>query len=956
MSTGPGNPLLYVLDAHALIFQVFHAIGAMTSPAGLPTNALFGFARYVFNLRGKRPEYLLVAFDRSEKTFRDDLYPAYKANRGPMPDDLTPQIPLIQQLLDAMRVPVLSHAGFEADDVIATLATQAAGRGIDVFICTSDKDARQLISDRVKVFNLRKNEILDRAGLLQDWGVTPEQVIDYQALVGDAVDNVPGVPGIGPKGAAELLQKYQTLDNLLEHIDEVSGVKRKENLRAARATVPLSRQLVKLRLDVPLEFDWEGWRLQDWDAARLLKLFEEWGFRRFYDEVLTTAPHLARTSRSKRTPKAAKAVQSAQGDLFAPEQVPVEGAAAPVAEADGRAKDWVATYHLVNTEEAFAALVAQLRRQPCFAIDLETTSLEPHDAEIVGLSFCWQAGEAYYVAVRGPEGEPVLDVGRVLTALKPILEAELPAKINQNIKYDSEVLRQQGTRLAGIQGDPMLAHYLLHASERGHSIEVLARDYLHHQVIPITDLIGPRGKKQIRMDQVATARVAEYAGEDADVAWRLHGLLHPELVQKNLERLYADLEIPLIDVLADMEFTGVRLDVPRLKQLSAQFTAELHTLEQAIHQQAGHEFNIASLKQLRTVLFDELKLPVKRRTGIKGEPSTDQQTLEELAKVHELPRLLVTHRKLAKLLNTYVETLPELVHPKTGRLHASFNQAVAATGRLSASEPNLQNIPIRSEQGEQIRQAFVPEPGWLLLTADYSQIELRLLAHFSGDAALRQAFQEERDIHGQVAAQVFAVPEAEVTPTMRRLAKTVNFGVIYGISAFGLAERLEVSQEEAGKFIDAYFAGYPQVLAYQQDLLRKCKEQGYVSTLLGRRRKFDGEAENNIRLDSSYQRRNQMEREALNMEIQGTAADLIKVAMLNVHRRLKAEQRRARLLLQIHDELVLEVPPEEVDAVARLVTEEMTGALAERLTVPLRVDLGVGPNWLDVKPLAANAA
>ncbi len=960
MSTGP-RQTLYVLDAHALIFQVFHAVGPMSSPSGLPTNALFGFARYVLTLRGKKPDYLLVAFDRSEKTFRDDLYPAYKANRGPMPDDLAPQIPLIHQLLEGLRVPVLSAAGFEADDVIATVAARAAAKDIDVFICTSDKDARQLISDRIKVYNLRKGEILDRDGLLRDWGVTPEQVIDYQALVGDSVDNIPGVPGIGPKTAAELLQKFGTLDNLLAHLDEVSGTKRRENLLAARATVPLGRQLVTLRTDVPLNIDWAAWRLQEWDAPRLLQLFEEWNFRRFHDEVLASAPHLAKTSRTtRRAGKTAQAGQSAQGELFPDEgeATAVAVAVAPdAAAANGQAEQWESAYHLVNTEEEFADLLAKLRQQPCFAVDLETTSLEPHAAELVGLSFCWRPGEAYYVAVRGPEGEAVLDAGRVLAALRPLLESPAVGKINQNIKYDTQVLRQQGVRLSGIQGDPMVAHYLLHASERGHSIDVLARDYLHHQVIPITDLIGPRGKKQLRMDQVATARVAEYASEDADVAWRLADLLHKKLTEYHLEKLYSDLEVPLIDVLAEMEFTGIRLDVSRLQQLSTQFAQELQALEQSIHQLAGHDFNIASLKQLRTVLFVEQKLPVKRRTGIKGEPSTDQQTLEELAaEGHELPRLLVTHRKVAKLKGTYVDTLPELVNPKTGRLHASFNQAVTSTGRLSSSEPNLQNIPIRSEQGEQIRQAFVPEPGWLLLTADYSQIELRLLAHFSGDDALRQAFAEERDIHAQVAAQIYHVPLAEVNALMRRMAKTVNFGVIYGISAFGLGERLEMSQEHAAKFIEAYFAGYPKVLAYQQELLKKCKQQGYVSTLLGRRRYFDVKAENGIRVDSSYQRRNQMEREALNMEIQGTAADLIKMAMLNVQRRLQRERRRARLLLQIHDELVFEVPPDEVEIIAKLVTEEMTGALADKLTVPLRVDVGVGPNWLDVQPLVEKAA
>jgi DNA polymerase-1 len=624
---------------------------------------------------------------------------------------------------------------------------------------------------------------------------------------------------------------------------------------------------------------------------------------------------------------------------------------------------WNAAYHLVNTPDKFERFLASLHKQSRIAVDLGATDPAPRRAEIIGYAFAWRDGEAWYVAVRGPEGEAVLDPAATLARLKPVLENPAVAKANQNIKYDLQVLRQHGVIVAGVAGDPMIADYLLHAGERSHNMEVLADKHLHHQVTPITELIG-KGKKQLAMDQVAVTKMAAYAGEDADVAWRLCNVLEPLLEEQEWKRrgpaaappprgglyLYEDLEVPLIEVLAELEFNGIRLDVPLLTRMGEDMAGQLVRLEKEIHGIAGREFNIASLKQLRQVMFDDLKLPTKRKTNITGEASTDQETLEWLARDgHELPQKLVAHRQLAKLKGTYVDALPLLVNPRTGRLHASFNQTVAATGRLSSSDPNLQNIPIRSEQGGQIRQAFLPEEGWTLLTADYSQIELRLLAHFSGDEEMRKAFAEDRDIHAKVAMQIFGVPEQEVTADMRRAAKTVNFGVIYGISAFGLAQRLEMDKEEAARFIDAYFAGYPKVLAYQDRLLEQCRRQGYVSTILGRRRAING-----IRPRSTFRQRNQPEREAINMEIQGSAADLIKVAMVNIYRRLKKERCRARMLLQIHDELVFEAPPGEAQETAALVRQEMTAALHAQLQVPLKVDVGLGPNWLDPEEWHAN--
>jgi DNA polymerase I len=936
MSSSAAKGTLYLIDAHSLIFQVFHAIPEMTSPSGLPTNALFGFTRDLLFLRThKRPEYLLCAFDRAEPTFRDRLYPAYKANRSPIPPDLCAQVPLIQDVLGAMRLPVLSVSGYEADDVIATLSKAAAARGLEVFICTSDKDCRQLLDDRVRMYNLRKHLAFDRAALMDDWGVTPEQVVDLQSLVGDSVDNVPGVPGIGVKTAAKLLQEFGTLDNLLANLDKVAGKKR-ENIEAARDKIQLSRDLVRLDTNVPLELDWDGWRVGDWDAPRLLQLFRDFGFRGFADQV--RAEQLATTGAA---PAPEPELESVQGELFPFGMNVADGEAEPAPAAKAVKKG---NYHLVNTPKAFKSFLAQLRKQKRIALDLETTGLEPRRADPVGYSFCWQPGEAWYVAVRGPEGEPVLDPDDTLEQLRKALEDPKVAKVNQNIKYDLLVLRAQGVALAGVVGDSMLADYLLHAGERSHNLEDLAGRYLNYKVTPITDLIG-KGKAQIRMDQVALAKIADYSGEDSDMAWQLCERLEPDVRSAGLGKLYDELEVPLIEVLAELEYNGIRLDLPLLARLSEDMDRQLKGIEVEIHQLAGHPFNIASPKQLRTVLFDELKLPAQKKTGITGEPSTDQESLERLAPLHPLPRKIVEHRQIAKLKGTYVDALPALVNPATGRVHASFNQTVAATGRLSSSDPNLQNVPVRTEQGRQIRQAFLPAEGWTLLTADYSQIELRLLAHFTGDDELLRAFAEDRDVHTAVAAQIHTVPESEVTSAMRRVAKTVNFGVIYGISAHGLAVRLGISRDEAGKFIDAYFRRYPKVLEYQQRLLDNCRRDRYVGTILGRRREITG-----IRSDSTYQQRNQPEREAINMEIQGSAADLIKLAMLNLYRRLKREGRRAQLLLQIHDELVLETSPDELDAAAALVEEEMTRPVEKALglRVPLKVDLAAGPNWLDV--------
>lgn len=960
MSAECERKTLYLVDAFSLIFQVFHAIPEMTSPSGLPTNALFGFTKDMLFLRNeKKPTHLVVCFDAPGKTFRDSIAPDYKANRGPMPDDLQLQVPMILEMLAGMRIPVLSLEGYEADDLIATVAVAGADNGFEVYICSSDKDCRQLLSDRIKVFSLRKREIFDAESLQKEWGIGPEQVIDYQTLVGDSVDNVRGADGVGPKTAAKYLQDYGTLQNLIAHVNDLKG-KKKENILAFIPRMDVSRKLVTLERSVPIELKWDEWHIHPWDGPKLLDLFRTWGFRGFADQVratITDAP-------------AESASHIIQGNLF-------DGEAGPVGAVDAP-NDWPHEYHLVNNKKSFKDLVEELREQKRFAIDLETTSLQPHDAEIVGIALCWKPGEAWYLALRGPAGEPVLDATEVLGQLKPILIDPNIGKVNQNIKYDWQVLLRSGIAMKGIVGDSMVADYLLHAGTRNHNLDALAMDHLGHRNISITELIGT-GKKQIRMDQVPTAKVAEYAGEDADVAWRLCEKLEPMLIESSFKRpgeghrpdavrgkssahiaegqppetyLYDDLEIPLIEVLATMEFTGIRLDVPLLERISQEMQANLSRLEETIYALAGRQFNVNSVPQLRDILFTQMKFKPIKKTGIGGESSTDQETLESLARQDnpyaDFPRKLLDHRRISKLKGTYVDALPALVHPHTGRIHASFNQTVAATGRLSSSDPNLQNIPIRSEMGGQIRKAFLPETGWQLLTADYSQIELRFLAHFSGDRALQQAFAEDRDIHAMVAAEIFNVTPNHVTEAMRRAAKTVNFGVIYGISASGLAARLNISVQEGANFIDAYFKKYPLVQEYQENLLAACRETGYVKTILGRRRRIEG-----VRTTTSHKNRNQPEREAINMQIQGSAADLIKIAMLNIHRRLHAERRQSRMLLQIHDELVFETPPVEQEDLVALVHDEMTQALMDRLQVPLRVDLNVGPNWHDTHELGS---
>lgn len=962
---------LYLLDAHGLIFQMFHGIGPMSAPDGRPTNAVFGVTRSLMTLYDRGADYLIATLDPPGPTFRDKLDPEYKAHRDPPPPDLLLQEPMIHLIMEAMRIPFLILPGFEADDVMATVAKEGAARGLDVFVCSSDKDLRQVLSDKVKILNLRKGEQLDAAGLMTDWGVRPEQVIDFQSLVGDSVDNVPGVPGVGPKTAAKWLQQFGTLDSIIAHADEVAGgPKTKAALKEAIANgkLALSKQLVSLDTKVPMPLEWDNWKRRDWDGQRLLELFHEFGFRTFADrvrktlttsgikknmELLTTIgeavkPSVVDTERPTPldTRPPSKRSQPSGPSLF--DTLNEEPGTDFAFGANATADDWdYSGYKLIDTPELFAEFLANLKQQSRFVFDLETTGLDPFLSDIVGIAFCWKQGEAYYLPLRAPVEDKKLDPKTTLKALAPVFADPKIAKVNQNIKFDLLCLEANGIIVANVAGDSMIAHYLLHAGARSHGLDELTREFLKHENISISELIG-KGKKQITMDRVPTAKIGKYAAEDADTAFRLAAILEPQLDTEGLRSLYDKLEIPLIRVLAEIETNGIRLDVPFLQKLGTEMGVELAGIERTIHDLAGREFNINSLKQLQTVLFEDMKLPVQKRTGVKGEPSTDQESLERLAALgHELPKKLIEYRQTTKLKGTYVDVLPTLVNPKTGRIHTSFNQTTAETGRLSSSDPNLQNIPARTEQGAQLRKAFVPREGWRLVTADYSQVELRLLAHFSGDEALLKAFAEDADVHARVAAQIFKVPESQVTKQQRGVGKTVNFGVIYGMSGMGLAVRLGIDRKEADRFIEEYFQRFPKVLDYQQKLLANARKTGFVKTLLGRRRRFDANA---IRANSSYQQRGQAEREAINMEIQGSAADLMKRALLAASRRLKDEKRQAKMLLTVHDELVFEAPPEEVQAVAAIARDEMSGAM--QLNVPLKVDVSEGANWLEVEEIS----
>ncbi|PHS17669.1 MAG: DNA polymerase I [Blastopirellula sp.] len=901
---------VWILDSFSLIFQVFHALPPMTGASGQPVSAIYGFCRDVVNLiREKKPDYFLCAYDLPGPTFRHDLYGDYKVNRSEMPEDLVPQIPAIEEMLGALNIPVISHENHEADDVLATLAKMVDEQGGKCVVVTSDKDCRQFITENVQLYNIRKHLIYDAESLKQDWGIRPDQVVDFQSLVGDSVDNVPGVPLFGPKLAKELLLKFDTLDQVLENADSISGKKRKENLINGKEDALMSRTLVKLVDDLPLEIDWDACRISPVNQEAVEGLCRDYAFRSLSQQLLAIG-------------------SSGAGDKVAPET------------------EWESDYTTIETEEQLDELVALLSEQTQIAVDTETTSTNPRWADIVGYSFSWAPTKACYIPVRAPEGDVCLDPVKTLETLRPILENPNIEKIGQNLKYDMVVLRSAGCEMQGVTFDTMVAHYLLEAGARSHGLDELSRRYLGHETLKISDLIG-KGKNQITMDQVPVELVSPYAAEDADVPIRLLPILGEKLQSEALDDLFTNVEIPLIDTLVEMEFNGISIDTERLAQLSKDFTARMDQLESEIYMLAGHEFNIASPKQLGKILFEELELPVIKKT--KTGASTDAEVLDQLAHLHDLPAKIIEYRQYAKLRNTYVDALPLLICEKTGRIHTSFNQVVAATGRLSSNEPNLQNIPVRTQEGRDIRSAFLAgHEGWHLLAADYSQIELRVLAHFSKDETMMASYMNNEDIHASVAAEVYNVSLDEVTTDQRRSAKAINFGVIYGQSPFGLAKSLNIDKDEAYGFIDSYFKRYPGVDEFMEHVLVECQKDGFVRTALGRRRQVDGVRSPHKR-DRTKRQLTMPERTAINTVIQGSAADIIKLAMLKVHARLQKENSPAKMLLQIHDELLFESPQEYLPELASLVREEMSAAY--ELIVPLVVDVKSGINWADCEPM-----
>ena len=911
---------LFLIDGHAHCYQAFYAITGLTGPDGEPVNAIYGFARMLRKIRSDyHPDYLAVAFDPPGKVFRHQIYDDYKATRKPMPDPLGRQLPHIQEMLARQGTPVLVVEGYEADDVMASAARLATAQGVTSVLVTTDKDAEQLIDDLTVVLHLHKDRAvwLDQAALKEKHGLEPGQVIDMMALAGDSSDNVPGVPGVGPKTAAALIQRFGSLQRLYENLDQVGQESLRRRLAESRAQVELSRRLVVIRRDAPVELDLEQCRTDRLRVAELEEFYRALGFQSLLKEEAG-----ARAASTAQAPR--------QGALF---EAATELHLATI--------ETIRTdYRTLGSMDEVRATAKELRAHAPFALDLETTSLDPHRARLVGVSLSWQAQQAVYIPTAGPPGEKVLPADQVLAALRPVLQDASVGKIGQNLKYDMQVLRRYGIALEGIVCDTMVAGYLLHPSEASHGLDALARKHLSYRTVPITELIG-KGRAQLSMDQVPVERVARYSCEDAEVAFRLAEVLMPQLAEQELLPLFRDLELPLVPVLADMEWRGIRIEKQQLQSASEEFDSELGALERRIHEQAGVEFNLNSPKQLSQVLFDRLGLPRPAGKGRTTGLSTDSSVLTMLASEHPIAADLLRWRELSKLKSTYADALLGLVSPLTGRLHTSFHQTGTATGRLSSSEPNLQNIPVRTPLGRRIRRAFVPgEPDMVLLSADYSQIELRMLAHCSGDQTLREAFRQDRDIHRFVAAQVNGVPEPQVTDQMRQRAKAVNFGIIYGQSPYGLSRQIGVPLQEAEQFIEDYFQRYPRVKSFIGATIAQARRDGYVRTLAGRRRPVPG-------IRSSGAIRSAAERIAVNTVIQGSAADLIKMAMIGISRQLRRVSPRSAMLLQIHDELLFEVPQAEVEPARQCVARIMSGAM--ELSVPLKVEIAIGKNWEQTK-------
>ncbi len=891
-----------LIDGSSYLYRAFHAMPPLTNSKGQATGAVYGVINMLKKLLNEySPEHMAVIFDAKGKTFRDDMYAQYKANRPPMPDDLRSQIEPLHAIIKAMGLPMLIIEGVEADDVIGTLSTQATQLNINTLISTGDKDMAQLVNQHVALINTMNNVYSDINGVKDKFGVAPERIIDYLALIGDTSDNVPGVPKVGPKTAVKWLTQYGSLDNIIEHADEIKG-KVGESLRASLEQIPLSRQLVTIKCDVELPSGPNELTLGDPDIDALKTLYADMEFKSWLAETLS----------NKQTSK-----QESQDD---------------------NATRATGQYSCISTEADFNYLLKQLNAAEIFSFDSETTSLDYTVAEIVGVSFSIHPGEAVYIPVAHSYEDAPSQLSRdfVLGKLKPLLEDPNKKKLGQNLKYDMNVLANHGINLCGIAYDTMLESYVLDSTASRHDMDSLALKYLGHQNIKFEDVAG-KGKKQITFDQVSIEEATPYASEDADIALQLHQKLWPELKKiPSLTKLFNEIELPLVSVLSRIERNGVLIDAQMLATQSQELDTRMEEIKKDCYDIAGEEFNLASPKQIQEILFNKQKLPVLQKTP-KGQPSTAEAVLQELAYDYPLPKLILEHRGLSKLKSTYTDRLPEQISPKTGRVHTSYHQAVASTGRLSSSDPNLQNIPSRNAEGRRVRQAFIAPKGCKIVAADYSQIELRILAHISEDKGLLKAFANKEDIHRATAAEVFSTSLDKVTTEQRRSAKAINFGLVYGMSAFGLAKQLGTSRNTAQEYVDRYFERYPGVKAFMDLTREQAHETGYVETVFGRRLYLPEINSKN------HQRRQYAERTAINAPMQGTAADIIKLAMIKCDQWLFENELNIKMIMQVHDELVFEVPENQLDTILETIPGLMTKVAS--LKVPLEVDVGVGINW-----------
>ena len=915
---------LFLLDAYALIYRAYYAFikNPRINSKGMNTSAIMGFVNTLNEILTKeQPTHIGVAFDHG-KTFRDKAFPSYKAQREETPEDIRASVPIIKQIIKAMHIPVLQVDGFEADDVIGTLATKAGKAGITTYMLTPDKDYGQLVSDNVFMFRPRHGggyETMGPSEVCEKYDLSStSQVIDLLALMGDSADNFPGCPGVGPKTAAKLIAEFGSIDNMLANSSKIKG-KLREKVESAVDDIRMSKFLATIRTDVPIDLNLDELKVEEPDFTQLAEIFTELEFKSLLDKFI-------------KKPQPQPKVANMQLDLFA--ENPTNDAVNAEFSSFESLKTTPHEYKLIETEEDARKLFDFFITKQNLCLDTETTSINPIDAELVGLSFSVEEGKAFYVAIPAEREK----AERIVNIFKPLYESTKILKIGQNIKYDMEVLMNYGVRLAAPMFDTMLAHYVLQPEQK-HNMDILAETLLNYQTIHIDELIGPKGKSQKNMRDISPADICDYAAEDADITLRLYNVLKPRLKEADVEDLFYNIEMPLVPVLAEMEMNGVLLDTNALAETSKVFTDRMTQIEKNIYEIAGHQFNIASPKQVGEVLFGEMKIVDKPKKTKTGQYVTSEEVLQQLRSKAPIVDHILEHRGLKKLLGTYVDALPKLINPHTGHIHTSFNQAVTATGRLSSSDPNLQNIPVRGEDGKEIRKCFIPEPGCLFFSADYSQIELRVMAHLSGDKNMIEAFREGYDIHAATAARIYKEDINDVTRDQRTKAKRANFGIIYGITVFGLAERLEISRDEAKQLIDGYFETFPQVHDYMEKAKQLAREHGYAETFFHRRRYLPDITSHNATV------RNFAERNAINAPIQGSAADIIKIAMIRIYERFRREGIKSKMILQVHDELNFSVLPEEKEQVEKIVLEEMQNAYP--LQVPLVADSGWGNNWLE---------